>query len=122
MKITVQGITIELTKEQIAEIEKGKAAQELECKSFERILKHFGFTKMSTKGWANPKEICYEHKTNGWYAEILDHGRWKNCFLVGQCLPHQSSLPGGQLYDTPEDVAKALNNALDDIGSKNEDS
>ncbi|AIM37361.1 hypothetical protein KO02_12155 [Sphingobacterium sp. ML3W] len=113
MKITIEGVTIELTKEQILEIEKGKALQELECKSFERILKHFGFTKMSTKGWLDSDKKCYKHESNGWFAEILDHRTWKCCFMAGRGLPHQKTPPGGYLYESPESIAKVLRDALD---------
>lgn len=37
MKVSVQGVTIELTKTQIAQIEKEKAARVKECRSFESV-------------------------------------------------------------------------------------
>lgn len=101
----MQGVTIELTKDQIALIEKEKARRLRECKSFERILKHFGFVKV---------DGGFHHTQHGWYAEILDRRYYQDCLLVGKGLKGPG-FPGGHVYGSPEAVAEALTAALDEI-------
>lgn len=115
MKIVVEGVTIELTKEQIALIEKEKAKRAAECASFERTLKNFGFAKVDTTGWADPKEKAFANDEHGWYAEIQDYRKYKACLLVGKGLISMRGFPGGYIHESPESVAKAITAALDGI-------
>ena len=115
MKIIVQGVSIEITKEQIEQIDQEKAKQIRELKSFERILKHFGFEKINTRSWPNPNEKAYSHYQYGWYAEIQDYGPYKACFLTGKGLRSTDSFPGGYVYDSPESMAKAITLALKEM-------
>ena len=115
MKVTIQGVSIELTKEQIALIHEEKTKQEKECKSFEQILKHFGFKKIDTKSWPVPNEMAYSHYELGWYAEIQDYRTGAACFLVGKGLKSSNGFPGGHIYESPESVAKSIIEALDEI-------
>jgi|GEM_PF-1941384 len=120
MKTTVDGVTIELTREQIAKIQAVKSKRDAACKSFVSVLRHFGFTKCSTKGWEQPNRVCYEHKENGWFAEIFDlgsHSTFFDCWMAGPGL-RNVGFPGGDVYGSPELVSEALTAALNEIGGK----
>lgn len=62
MKVSIEGVTIELTKTQISYIEKEKAKRLKECNSFQSVLKKFGLKKINTKGWEDPSKNCWQHK------------------------------------------------------------
>ena len=114
MKITVDGVTIELTPNQVALIEKAKAERAAVCKSFATVLKYFGFRKVSNNG--DKDRECYAHPVHMWYAEVIHQsGTYYYCWLAGKGLP-TGGYPGGKVYDTPEAVRDALVAALDKIG------
>ncbi|NQD71643.1 hypothetical protein HP439_13015 [Sphingobacterium shayense] len=115
MKVIVQGVSIELTKEQVEHFENEKAKQLKECSTFTKTLKHFGFNKINTKSWPNPNENAYSHYQYGWYAEIQDYGTYKACFLTGKGLKSIEGFPGGYVHDSPESVAAAITKALDEM-------
>lgn len=110
MKVTVKGVTIDLTPAQIAYIEKTIIKRDKELKTFENVLKHFGFRKLNTKGWVNPDQNCYTQNTHGWFVEILDYGKWKSCLVHGTGLDHGH--PFGKHYDSPESLCEAIVKAL----------
>lgn len=114
IKTTVEGVVIELTKEQVALIEETKAKRDAECKSFVSVLKHFGFTKVRTKGWKQPDRICYENKQHGWSAEIFSNCNIFSCWMAGPGL-RNVGFPGGYMYGSPEEVKDALLQALNEI-------
>jgi hypothetical protein len=58
MEAIVKGVRITLTPEQKKQIEAHQDKQNQECSTFTKTLKHFGFKKMSTKGWENPDANC----------------------------------------------------------------
>lgn len=115
MKVRVQGVSIVLTKEQIEHIDKEKANQIRECKSFVRILKHFGFEKINTSSWPDPKDNLYSHPQHGWFADIQDYRTYKACFLTGKGLK-SNGFPGGYVYESPESMAKEITLALYEMG------
>lgn len=118
MKTTVEGVVIELTKEQVVLIQETKAKRDAECKSFVSVLKHFGFTKLSTKGWEQTDRICYENKQHDWFAEIFKlgayHSQFFDCWMAGPGL-RNVGFPGGYMYGSPEEVKDALLQALNEI-------
>lgn len=121
MRIIVQGVSIELTVEQIAAIDKEKRKREKCRKSFEKILFHFGFKKINTTGWQNPKQFCYEQKEYGWFAEIQNFGIYSEVFMIGKGLQNNHPPPGGHMYGEPEDIEKEIVKALDNLQNTNQD-
>ncbi len=98
MRIFVENVKIELTKEQLALIEKARNKRNQCISSFLKILKHFGFN--SSKGNKN----CFEHNKNGWWAEIIDHGHFRTVWMVGNGLKSSKSIPGGWNYGSPKEI------------------
>lgn|SRR5690606_24524827 len=113
MEAIVEGVRITLTPEQVMQIEAYHAKQKQECSTFTKTLKHFGFKKMSTKGWENPDANCYQ--TKNWFAQIYDSKTLNaTCFIVGEGIDLDSS--GWPLVvDSPEELVEILNKALEEI-------
>lgn len=113
MEAIVKGVKITLTAEQIKQIEAHQAKQKHECSTFTKTLRHFGFKKMSTKGWENPDANCYQ--TKNWFAQIYESKTLnESCFIVGEGIDLDSS--GWPLVvDSPEELTEILNKALEEL-------
>lgn len=105
MKIIIEGCAIELTPAQIAVIDKEKKRREKCRGSFKRMLTKLGF--MPCKDLPG----SFQHKDKPWYAEIIDHGHYSDCWVVGDGLK-TSSFPGGWVYETPMDIEKEVVRAI----------
>lgn len=111
MKIFIEGISIELTKEQVDFIEKEKRKRTRELTTFSKVLKHFGFTKVKDH------ENCWEHNDYEWWAEIYHNsGRYYTLFMVGHPLKC-GGFPGGWVYDEPKQVEEEILIALEKINN-----
>lgn len=108
MDITVKGVRIKLTEEQVKQIAIEEERRNKECKSFTSCLKYFGFKKVCTKGWLNPNQNCWNNEDKGWWAEIHDYGGFKEVWIVGKDLKEVSSFPGGYTYSSPEEIIEEL--------------
>ena len=102
MKIKVDGVSITLTKEQIAEIERVKKERLAEMNSFKNALLKSGFKKLSIK---DKYAECYQNDDKGWYAEIIEGAR---VWMVGAFLQQSYGFPGGWTYDTVEELRTEL--------------
>ncbi len=111
MKVSVKGVTIELTSDQINHVESEIAKREKELNSFVKVLKHFGFNKVNTRGWQNPDQSCWSNDQHGWFVEIIDYGSFKTCVFHGKPLDEGS--PWGKEYNSPESASKGIFDALD---------
>src|SRR5690606_36159496 len=113
MEAIVKGVKITLTAEQIKQIEAHQSKQKQKCSTFTKTLKHCGFRKMPTKGWASPNANCYQ--TKNWFAQIYDSKNLNaTCFIVGEGIDLDSSgWPLG--VDSPEELVEILNKALEEI-------
>jgi hypothetical protein len=112
MEVVVKGVRIELTKEQASKIEKELRDRKKEMGTFEKVLLHFGFKKMNMKDWPHKQITPYEHKENGWYAEIQNNGRWSDVWMVGKGLKC-AGFPGGWQYFTPQEIENEIIKAID---------
>ncbi|MBE8712510.1 hypothetical protein [Sphingobacterium hungaricum] len=100
MKIKVDGVTIELTKEQIEETKRERFEN---LKSLEDVLFQFGFKKVVPK--ENPNQTYYTNEEKGWHAEKVDYdGVW----MVGGELQDDGSFPGGHVYWEKEELFEEL--------------
>lgn len=109
-KVLVKNTWVELTPEQIKFVEESECAREKEIKkvssSLVNVLHHFGFKKAATVegGYGNDK---YQ-----WWAEIIQHGNQEPyVWIVGNNL-RDSPFPGGWTYWEPQDLFRALGEAL----------
>lgn len=102
MNIKVDGVSITLTKEQIAKIERVKKERLAEMNSFKNTLLKSGFKKLSIK---DKYVECYQNDEKGWYAEIIDGTR---VWMVGAFLQQSYGFPGGWTYDTVEELRTEL--------------
>jgi hypothetical protein len=116
MKAMFNGVEIQLTPEQIKVVTAAKEKHEKAVDGgFIKVLKSYGFEKMSSKGWANPDSVCFQHPTHGWFAEIIDHGLWQNVWMVGTGLRNSQLFPGGWSYDEPQVLHEELSKATTDL-------
>lgn len=103
--ISVDGVYISLTPDQLAEIEKIKAKRRRECNSFTKVLLHFGFKKSKdVKGG-------FVHETFDWWAQIDDYTNFKMVFMVGNGL--RSGCHGGSNYGEPREIEEEITRFLD---------
>lgn len=100
MRIIVEGVAIDLTKEQIKHIETVKAKRLKELNSFEKVLVNFGFKKET-----HANGSFYTNDDLEWYAEIYDDD---SVWMTGSGLKDTSSFPGGYVYGTPESLIEEL--------------
>lgn len=102
MKVKIEGITIELTKEQRSLITHARNKRKHNRGSFEKVLLHFGFERLhtGTPGFAYVK--------NDWFAQIIDHTNFSEVWMTGKGLQTTGSFPGGYLYGEPADLEKEL--------------
>jgi hypothetical protein len=115
MEAIVKGVKITLTAEQIKQIEAHQSKQKQECSTFTKTLKHFGFRKMSTKGWANPDANCWT--TEHWIVEIFNSGNHNEyCSVAGSGVDLSSS--GWPItISSPQELVEILNKALEEIAN-----
>jgi hypothetical protein len=69
--------------------------------TFRKILKHFGFVRITGKDHVRGL-INFKHEAKNWYAEIIDHGTFKICWVIGKGLPNSNNYPGGHVYSEKE--------------------
>jgi len=96
--IMVNGVSIKLTVQQIARIDKVQRQRYRYRNSFKRMLISLGFKQ--------DKEYpdSFTHKKEDWYAQINDRGNWSDCWMTGKGLKESSGFPGGWMYDTPMQI------------------
>lgn len=114
MKVTISGVEIQLTPEQTQLVYASKKKIERltgDVRAFTSVLLKYGFKRVSTVGWECPDQICFAHKGNGWWAEILDFKNFHEVWMVGNCLK-DFGFPGGANYGSPKEVAEALDEAI----------
>lgn len=111
MDVIIKGVRITLTQQQVAKIEIAKNQRQRCRNSFVRMLKHFGFKKIDTAGWENPKALCFENETCEWFAEIQNYGNWDEVFMAGKGLKNVG-FPGGYMYGTPQEIEEELLKAI----------
>lgn len=102
MKIIVDYVEIELTREQIDLINQERRIREKYTSNFRTILAYFGFKP--SKGHKN----CFQHPDKNWWAEIIDHRASKTVWMVGDGLKSMSSIPGGWQYANPKEIEEEL--------------
>lgn len=115
MEVIVKGVKITLTAEQIKQIEAHHAKQIIECSTFTKTLKHFGFKKMSTKGWENPNANCWESKH--WFVEIFNNDTLNEYCSVAGVGVELSSSGCPLIVNSPQELVEKLNKALEEIGN-----
>lgn len=101
MKIIVENTAIQLTADQIKLIEAEREKRKKATADFISILKYFGFK--SSPEYKNG----FEHSYN-WWAEIIDHGKFKNVWIIGEGLKDINCYPGGWVYDSPKEIEEEL--------------
>jgi hypothetical protein len=106
MKIIVEGVSIELTPAQIATIEKERKRREKCRGSFKRMLAKLGFRQ------SHDVPGSFSHKTNDWYAEIIDRRHYSDVWMVGDGLKNSTGFPGGWVYESPMELEKEVVKAL----------
>jgi len=111
MVTIVEGVRIELTKEQIAKVEKRRKQVQKSWLSFQNVLRHFGFRQLKDQ------KGCYSK--GGWYAEIIDRGVWHDVWMVGSGLKDSHLFPGGWIYSEPRELNEELNKALSESNTQN---
>lgn len=105
-KIFVEGVWIELTTEQTDKINREKKKRITYSSSFDKMLRHLGFTKSEEQFRGGM--VCYENEKYNWWAELTCHNeRWYSVWVVGKGFP-TSGMPGGKIFDTPGDLEKYL--------------
>lgn len=107
MKVFVEGVEIELTKEQLAKVEKRRKQIESDFRSFKSVLRHFGFKQLKDQ------KDCFAN--DKWYAEIVNHGNWHSVWMTGQGLKNSHLFPGGWTYFEPNEIRDELYNAAKDF-------
>jgi hypothetical protein len=105
MEVVIEGVRIKLTSEQCLLIEERRKEIERSQNSFKRVLKLFGFKKISNK-----YPTSYSH--GRWHAEIHDHGGWHTVWMVGGELKSSSFFPGGWVYGSPKELSDELRKAV----------
>lgn len=109
MKINVEGVMIELTVEQIKQVNDYKRKSEKEIKSFTKVLKLHGFKPVrGTQEHNKGKIIGFSNTVHDWWAEIYDHEHWKTVWIVGKNLPSGGHYHPGKNYETPQEVHEEL--------------
>ena len=97
----VDGVYIELTKEQSDLIDEHAQKRKRFRNSFTKMLRFFGFKKI--RGIDS-----YIHVTQNWFADIHDRGSYHTCWMVGEGLKCSKLFPGGWVYESPEEIETEL--------------
>ncbi len=106
MYINVFGVSIELTPEQIAQVEAHRSYLRQAKLTFLQVLRKYGFKKLKLgTGYIHPKM--------DWWAEVDVHHNQTICFIAGAGIP-KLSVPEPKSVDDPKDLIQLLNNALAD--------
>ena len=109
MKTRVDGVSIELTPEQIKYIKERKSAQTKSLNSFKNVLKSFGFKEVNINNVCGDKITFWTNDKHVWYAELCED----HMFMAGKGLRRSDAPPGGWTYWTPEEASEALTKALE---------
>lgn len=115
MRVVVEGVAIELTPEQVSQIEKVRQERK-ECRdSFEKMLLHFKFKKISKPSTDAHESVMFSHCYYNWYAEIhYGCGTYYYVWMTGNGLKNSKQVPGGWTYDEPEEIEREIVRALDE--------
>lgn len=100
MKVTIEGVLIQLTPEQIKQIEDHKRMLSNELKTFSSVLKHFGFKRIGIG--------CFQNEQRGWYAEINKSGNSYYAWMTGNGLKDSGAFPGGWAYHEVSELQAEL--------------
>lgn len=102
MIIRVEGVSIELTSEQMALIEANRKERAKCRNSFKKMLRFFGFKAMKDSPGS------YWNEEYKWYADIQDRGPYFTVWMTGEGLKNSGAPPGGWIYEEPEDIENAI--------------
>lgn len=116
MQVVIEGVKIELTPEQVQQIEKVRAEREKCRNSYQKMLKHFGFEKCDTSTWLNKKANAWVQEHYDWYAEIQHSGGIHSLWLVGPGLK-TTNFNDGWIYWSPADAEKEIVKAIDKLSA-----
>lgn len=105
MKTKVDGVTIELTKEQVEYINKVKAERAKEFKTFDKVLKTFGFKeKHQRDSRVSTSWVSYVNEKEDLYAEVhYDMTGYKYVWI-----------PGSPTFSTPLELGEHLARLIDE--------